>query len=304
MTILLLGANGQIGSSLRSRLGALDKVIVGTRDDVDLSNHDLLLKKLKMYNPQIVVNAAAYTGVNKAEEEQEEVFSINVRAVQCIAEWANENQALLVHYSSDYVFDGTKPEPYVETDRANPVSVYGKSKIAADQVIASSGCLHLIYRTSWVYDNKGRNFAENILHLARQRDTLKIIGDTSGSPTHAGLIADVTIYCLRFYLNSSKGEREKLSGLYHLTAGGWTSWYGFAMYLIAGAIRGGATLACSQESIISVLSSEYNEGAARPLNSILSCEKIKQTFGVNLPVWEVYADKFLKDWIAGRVNAA
>ena len=304
MKILLLGANGQIGSSLRSRLAALGKVIAGTREDIDLSNHDLLLKKIKMYKPQIVVNAAAYTAVNQAEEKQEEVFSINVGAVQCIAEWAKENQSLFIHYSSDYVFDGKNPKPYVETDQANPLSVYGKSKMAGEQAIALSGCLHLIYRTSWVYNNNGRNFAEKILHLAGQRDTLKIIGDVSGTPTHADLIADVTIYCLRRYMNSPEGERAKLSGLYHLTAGGSTSWYGFAVYLIAGAIRGGAILACAQESIMSVLSSEYNGEAARPLNSILSCEKIKKTFGVNLPVWEVYADKFLKEWIAGRVNAA
>ena len=304
MTILLLGANGQIGSSLSSRLAFLDKVIEATRDDVDLSNHGLLLKRLKMYKPQIVVNAAAYTAVNKAQEEQEEAFLINTGAVQCIAEWAKENQALLIHYSSDYVFDGKNRKPYVETDQANPLSVYGESKIAGDQAIASSGCLHLIFRTSWVYNNNGRNFAENILRLARQRNTLDIIGDARGSPTHADLIADVTFYCLKFYLNSPEDEREKLSGLYHLTAGGSTSWYGFAMYLIAGAIRGGATLSCAQESIFSVPSSEYNQGAARPLNSILSCEKIKQTFGVNMPVWEVHADNFLKDWIEGRVNAA
>ena len=176
--------------------------------------------------------------------------------------------------------------------------------MAGDQAIASSGCLHLIYRTSWVYNNNGRNFAEKILRLARQRNTLKIIGDVSGSPTHADLIADVTIYCLRFYLNSPGDERAKLSGLYHLTPGGSTSWYGFAMYLIAGAINGGATLACAQESIFSVPSSEYNQGAARPINSILSCDKIKRTFGINLPVWEVHADNFLKTWIAGQVNAA
>ncbi len=304
MTILLLGANGQVGSSVRSRLGTLGNVIETNRDNLDLSNHSLLLTKLKTYKPQIVVNAAAYTAVNKAEEEQEEAFSVNVAAVQCIAEWAKENQALLIHYSSDYVFDGKKPKPYLETDQANPLSVYGKSKMAGEHAIASSGCVHLIYRTSWVYSNNGRNFAENILRLARQQNTLKIIGDVSGSPTHADLIADVTIYCLRFYLNSPKDERAKLSGVYHLTAGGSTSWYGFAMYLVAGAIRGGVTLACAEESITSVLSSQYNGGAARPLNSILSCEKIKQTFGVNLPVWEVYADKFLKDWIAGPVNAA
>lgn len=271
MKILLTGKNGQVGWELQRALASLGEVIACDRSELDLANPDKIVALVREAKPQIIVNAAAYTAVDKAESEPEPAHAINARAPGILAEEAKKLGALLVHYSTDYVFDGTKTEPYTEEDAPNPISVYGRSKLAGEQAIQSSGCRHLIFRTSWVYGPRGKNFLLTILRLAKERDELRIVSDQIGAPTTSALIADVTAQILRAF------SPEK-QGLYNLTATGSVSWYGFAQAIVHTA---GLTA-----KVTPIPTSEYPTPARRPSSSLLNTALLRQRFGIALPSWE------------------
>ena len=271
MKILLTGKNGQVGWELQRALASLGEVIACDRSELDLANPDKIVALVREAKPQIIVNAAAYTAVDKAESEPELAHAINARAPGLLAEEAKKLGALLVHYSTDYVFDGTKAEPYTEEDVPNPISVYGRTKLAGEQVIQASGCRHLIFRTSWVYGPRGKNFLLTILRLAKERDELRIVSDQIGAPTTSTLIADVTVQILRAF------SREK-RGLYNLTATGSVSWHGFARAIVR--------TASLHAKVTPIPTSEYPTPARRPSSSLLDTALLRQRFGIALPSWE------------------
>jgi len=230
--------------------------------------------------PQIVVNAAAYTAVDKAESEPELAMLINGLAPGVLAEEAKKIGALLVHYSTDYVYDGTKGEPYVETDPTNPLSAYGRTKLAGDKAIQEVDGHHLIFRLCWVYGARGQNFLRTIMRLARERDPLRVVRDQIGTPTWSRMIAEATALALKQVL--AIGETRGFRGVYHLCASGHTSWYGFAESILGLMPQDGKK--CQQ--VEAITTPEYPTPARRPARSVLSCEKLKRTFGLQLPQWE------------------
>ena len=283
LRVLLTGKTGQVGFELQRSLAAIGQVVAFDRSELDLSSVDAIRARVREVRPQIIVNAAAYTAVDKAEAEPEPAMRINGVAPGIMAEEARRLGAVLVHYSTDYVFDGTKKEPYVEDDPPNPVSGYGRSKLAGEQAIASSGAPHLIFRTSWVYAARGNNFLKTILRLAREREELRIVSDQVGAPTWARLIADVTALALQQDLAlRSNGQFE--SGIFHLTASGETSWHGFATAVVNGARERGANLKC--RTITPITTAEYPLPAARPANSRLSGARLAARYGLDMPGWE------------------
>lgn len=307
MKILLLGANGQVGWELQRSLSPLGGLKICDRQTADLAYPDALQKILRDFAPDIIVNAAAYTAVDKAESEPDKAHKINAEAVALLASEAKALQAWLIHYSTDYVFDGHKSGAYVETDRPNPQSVYGASKLRGEKAILESGCRHLIFRTSWVYARRGNNFAKTMLRLARERDQLKVVADQSGIPTSAELIADVTSLCLYRLRAENAFDRpevaesifsEQVSGIYHLTPGGSTSWHGFATFLIGEALAHGMTLKATPENIQAISTAEYPTPAKRPPNSRLNAQKLSDTFGVYLPPWQTAAKRLVVELMA------
>lgn len=271
MRILLTGKSGQVGWELQRALAPLGEVIACDRSELDLANPDQIVAVARETQPQIIVNAAAYTAVDKTESESELAHAINARAPGILADEAKKLGALLVHYSTDYVFDGTKAWPYTEEDAPNPINVYGRTKLAGEQVIQASGCRHLIFRTSWVYGPRGKNFLLTILRLAKERDELRIVSDQIGAPTTSALIADVTAQILRAF------SPEK-QGLYNLTATGSVSWHGFAQAIVRTA---GLTV-----KVTSIPTSEYPTPARRPSSSLLNTALLRQQFDIVLPSWE------------------
>lgn len=271
--ILIIGSKGQVGWELCRTLSPLGQVIAHDRGTIDLSSQDLHTH-LREIKPDIIVNAAAYTAVDKAESDQDACHSINARAPEILAEEAKKLRALLIHYSTDYVFDGTSKVPYKEDDRTNPQNVYAKTKLAGDQAILASGCSHVILRTSWVYGSRGHNFLLTMLKLAAQRDTLKIIDDQIGAPTWCRLIAESTSQVISRY----QGQ----NGLYNLTSAGNTSWFGFAKAIFdLHSLKKGLKV----PQLINIPTTEYPLPAKRPHNSLLSHEKLQKTFGIRLPDW-------------------
>jgi dTDP-4-dehydrorhamnose reductase len=242
---------------------------------------------------QVIVNAAAYTAVDKAEDaaEQERCMAVNAGAPAALAMVARETGALLVHYSSDYVFEGTGTTPYTEEDSPGAASVYGESKAAGDFAIEVSGCAHLILRTSWVYAARGGNFAKTMLRLAQQRDSLRVVADQIGAPTGAELLADVAAHAIRHTL-----VNPALSGLYHLAAAGETSWHGYAQHVLARAQAHGVSLKVAPEAVEPIATADYPTAAARPLNSRLNTEKLQRTFGLTLPHWTVGVNRVVDEW--------
>jgi len=299
MKILLFGANGQVGYALTKNLGLLGDLVALTRNEIDLTDLSALKDKIFEIKPEIIINAAAYTAVDKAEDEPELAFAVNAHAVEVLATCAKSLGALLVHYSTDYVFDGTKTEAYLEKDTASPISVYGKSKLAGEEIIISSGCKHFIFRTSWVYSDRGHNFAKTILKLTKERDIIKIVNDQFGSPTNAELIAEKTVNCLKQYSSLDLEKQSEICGLYHLTANGKTSWHGFATYLIECTKKLKQSELCFSVDILPISTSEFGAKAHRPKNSCLCCDKIENIFGCNLPDWQIHVEKFIKNWIGG-----
>ncbi len=283
MKILLLGKDGQIGSRLRDSLASIGNILAFGRNELDLENPSGLQRELEAARPDIIVNAAAYTDVERAEMEPGRARAVNCDAVALMANYAAQNGAGLVHYSTDYVFDGKKDTPYVEQDIAAPLNVYGATKRDGETAVRSARCRHLILRTSWIYSSGGRNFARTILRLAHEHDTMQVIDDQIGSPTTARLVADVTTDILKRL--PYRDWPMDLDGTFHVTASGDTSWYGFARLLVEEGHRTGMKLRCWPEGITAVKSREYKTAAARPLNSRLSTERILRVFGVQLPLW-------------------
>ncbi|WLH34080.1 dTDP-4-dehydrorhamnose reductase [Pseudomonas sp. FP2196] len=293
MKILLLGKNGQVGWELQRSLAPLGELIALDRhaiDDLcgDLSDLDALRATIRRVRPDIIVNAAAYTAVDKAESEPELAERVNAQASRLMAEEVALLGGWLIHYSTDYVFSGQGIVPWQETDAVAPVNQYGVSKLAGEQAIIASGCKHLIFRTSWVYGARGNNFAKTMLRLAKDRDTLSVIADQVGAPTGADLIADVTALAIRQVL-----QQPELSGLYHLASGGEVSWHGYASHVIAFAQNNGEQLAV--ETVNPIDTTAYPTPARRPLNSRLNTQKLRDNFSLHLPDWQSGVTRMLRE---------
>jgi dTDP-4-dehydrorhamnose reductase len=299
--ILLTGKNGQVGFELSHALAREYELVSTARHELDLADAHAIRRWVREIKPDLVINAAAYTAVDRAEDEPELAFSINHAAPAVLAEASRDIGALLIHYSTDYVFDGTKSEPYVETDAPHPLGIYGRSKLEGERAITQSGAKHWIIRTSWVYGVQGSNFPKTILRLAKERDSLKVVADQFGAPTSAALIAEVTA---RMVQRLTLQEMPPLpSGCFHLTAGGATSWFEYARYLLNAAARAGIRTRLSPECIEPVTSEAYGAKAPRPRNSQLNTRRIEQTFGISLPPWQDGVDDFLKHLDKGSRDA-
>lgn len=285
MKILLLGTNGQLGWELQRSLASLGQVKACGRKQADLENLENLQTTIRDYSPDLIVNAAAYTAVDKAESEPEQACRVNAVAVELLAVEAKRLDALLIHYSTDYIFDGKKPAPYIETDHPNALNIYGKTKLQGEQAILQSGCKHLIFRTSWVYASRGANFIKTMIRLAKEKDELSVVADQVGAPTHADLIADVTALILSQYQNVSEKEVSRLHGIYHLTAAGETSWFDYARYIFQLAEQNGLALQVKETQVKPITSEAYPVPAERPENSRLNCKKLEHTFNLRLPDW-------------------
>ncbi len=293
MKILLLGKNGQVGWELQRSLSVLgDLVALDRHSDPcgDLGQPQGLAETVRALRPDVIVNAAAHTAVDKAESEADLVRTLNATAPAALAQAAAETGAWLVHYSTDYVFDGSGTRPWQEGDATGPLGVYGQTKREGERAIAASGCRHLIFRTSWVYAARGGNFARTMLRLAQERERLTVIDDQRGAPTGADLIADVTAHAIRAAM-----PRPELSGLYHLVAGGETSWHGYASHAIARARALRPELAWKVGEIAPVPTSAFPTFAKRPLNSRLDTRKLQQAFGLTLPHWQQGVDRLLAE---------
>lgn len=281
---LVTGSNGQVGFELRRSLAPLGEVIALDRAACDLTLPDALRQLVREHRPDVIVNSAAYTAVDKAESDADTAFAVNGTAVGVLAEEARALGSLLVHYSTDYVFDGTKASPYIESDTANPQCVYGKSKLAGEQAIAASGAAALVLRTCWVAGAHGGNFAKTILKLGRERESLRVIADQFGAPTSAALIADVTAQIIaRSWLTANRAVFP--GGTYHLVADGETSWHGYATELLGYAAARGVELKVDPKAVAAIPATEYPLPAPRPANSRLDTSKLRETFGIHLPDW-------------------
>ena len=279
--ILLLGKDGQVGWELQRALAPLGLLTSLNRGECDLADPAQVQAALEQHEPEVIVNAAAYTAVDQAETDQALARRINVDAVAELAIYAREMGSLLVHYSTDYVFDGTKPDAYVEDDITHPLSVYGQTKLDGEHKIRDALCRHLIFRTSWVYAARGGNFAKTMLRLAQERTALNVIDDQVGAPTSAELIADVTAHALRDVLSG-----RAPGGTYHLAAAGETSWYGYASLVIERARAHGLPLALAADGLKPIPASEYPLPARRPQNSRLNTQLLERSFALKLPQWE------------------
>ena len=276
MRILLTGASGQVGYELRRTLQGLGEVIAPTRAELDLSDLERVREAVRTIKPQLIVNPAAYTAVDRAETEPELAFRINAEAPAVLAREARALGAALVHYSTDYVFDGTKDAPYVEDDTPAPLNVYGRSKLAGEQAIAAAGIPHLILRTSWVYGLRGKNFLLTMLKLARERGQVRVVADQFGAPTWSRTVAEISAQMLAQAVSSGPAWWNEYTGTWHLASGGQTSWHGFAT-----AIMEAAGIDCDVQPIST---SEYPTAAQRPLNSVLCCDKLAAFFP-GIPDW-------------------
>ncbi len=298
--VVLTGVNGQVGYVLKQKLEQDNQLILFslTREQLDLSNQNEIRRIIREIKPDIIINPAAYTAVDKAESEPDLAFAINAEAPRVLAEEAAKLNGLLVHYSTDYVFDGSKLSPYVEEDETNPLGVYGKSKLAGEQAIRDVGAAHLIFRTSWVYGAYGKNFFNTILRLASEHASLRIVGDQFGAPTSSLSIADATIHVLN---RMDAPNQANLFGLYHMTNTGKTSWYGFANEIVVQYAQLAKSntlppLKAGASNIASITTAEYPTPAIRPKNSSLDLSKLNQTFGIQLPPWQ--------DALADIINVA
>jgi dTDP-4-dehydrorhamnose reductase len=284
MKILLTGATGQVGWELARALLPLGEVIAVNRNEANLAELKSLRTIIQQHKPDVIVNPAAYTAVDKAETEQELAFLINAEAPGVLAEEAKKIDALLVHYSTDYVFDGTKSTPYTEDDSTNPVNVYGQSKLAGEQAIQAVAGDYLILRTSWVYASRGNNFLKTILRLAAEREELKIVVDQIGSPTWARLIAETTAHIVRQVMLERQAN-SFTSSVYHLTSTGDTSWHGFAQKIVD-IVREQGKVALKNRAIHPIPTTDYPLPAKRPANSRLATNRLEQQFGLTMPSWD------------------
>jgi dTDP-4-dehydrorhamnose reductase len=281
LSILLLGKNGQLGSAFMRRLAENPELVALDRSGMgDLSNPTQLLKYIITTRPNVIINAAAYTAVDSAEDRPELAFQINALAPGSIAQAAQDVGALLVHFSSDYVYDGSGDKPWKETDLADPINVYGQSKLAGDRAIMESGCRHFIFRTSWVFSAIGQNFLNTMLRLAREREELRVVDDQIGAPTSVELLVEVALQAIEM-----EKQDRLLGGLYHLAAAGEASWFDYATFAIETAKEAG--LKTITKNIIPVHSSEFASKARRPMNSRLDTGKLISSLGIAMPSWHV-----------------
>ena len=296
--LLLLGANGQLGTELHRSLAPLGDVVSATQagmlgdaacETADFGRPDSLTELVDRIAPDVVVNAAAHTAVDRAEQESDLAFRINAEAPSALARACQRRDALLVHYSTDYVFDGHGTRPYREDDETAPNSVYGASKRAGEQGVQASGCRHLIFRTAWVYAAHSSNFLRTMLRVGAERQELRVVADQVGTPTPAALIAETTAQVLR--------QAPRTSGLWHLTASGQTSWHGFAEAIFAGAVARG--LLPHAPRVTAITTADYPTPAARPVYSVLDCSALQREFGIVLPDWREGLDRVL-DELQGR----
>jgi dTDP-4-dehydrorhamnose reductase len=292
----LLGANGQVGHALQTTLKPLGEVVCCTREQLDLSTLasqpdalDMLVQRVK---PSIIVNASAYTAVDRAEAEPETAALLNAQAPGLLGAAAQAVGACVVHYSTDYVFDGKKAGTYTETDQTNPLSVYGRSKLDGERLLSQSCSRSIVLRTSWVVGAVGGNFLKTMLKFAQERDALRIVSDQQGAPTSANLLAQTTAEILRTM--ADQPATDPRWGVYNLVAAGQTNWHAYASYVIAQARALGWPIKIKDEAITPILTAEYPVAATRPLNSVLDTSKIRKTFGVNLPDWRVGVDQVLQ----------
>lgn len=285
MKILLFGRNGQIGWELNRSLLPLGEIAALGREDADLSNPESLREIVQTIKPDVIINAAAYTAVDKAEEEEELASVVNGVAPGILAQEAKKINALLVHYSTDYVFDGTKGRPYVETDQPNPINAYGRTKLAGEQAIQSSGCEYLIIRTAWVYSARGSNFLLTILRLASQKQELSIVDDQIGAPTWARNIADITASVV-LASNKQRLKGGFLSGIYNVASAGVISWFDFARAIVEIATTQGACGGLLVDQVNPISTENYPTAAKRPLYSVLSTDKIQSHFGFSSIEWK------------------
>ncbi len=288
MTVLLLGKNGQLGRGLQRTLLSFGNLVAVARDELDLDKPEAIAERLDAVRPDIIVNAAAYTQVDLAETNADAAFRANHQAVKMLADYARGSDALLVHYSTDYVFDGRQETPYRESDETHPLNVYGLSKRAGELAIAESGCRHLLFRTSWVVSADGTNFVKTILRLARERPNLRIVADQFGAPTAVELLADVTALGIAAHRHGWISD-----GTYHLTASGRTSWHGLARHIVQRAIEIGFVSAVAPADIEAITTEEFPRPAARPRNSSLNTDALSSALGLTLPEWTVHVDRVL-----------
>jgi len=284
--ILLTGKNGQVGWELQRTLACLGDVVAVGHREMDLADPDSVRSVIREVRPDLIVNAAAYTAVDKAESESDLAMAINGVAPGIMAEEAKRLNAVMVHYSTDYVFDGAKKHPYVEEDIPNPLNVYGKTKLAGEQAIQATDVPHMILRTSWVYSARGKNFLLTILRLARERNELKIVNDQVGAPTWGRTLAEVTSQIVAQHFSPLCRYAASISddgGVYHAVSGGSTSWHGFAGKILEWAFQ---DVAHTPPTLIPIPTSEYPLPAKRPWNSCLSNEKLTRTYGLVFPSWE------------------
>jgi dTDP-4-dehydrorhamnose reductase len=296
MKILLLGKNGQVGWELQRSLAPLGEVLALDRHSKqycgDLSKPEQLAQTVLVYKPDFIVNAAAHTAVDKAESEPELAKVLNADAPAALAKAAAQVGAWLVHYSTDYVFDGRGSHARQEGESTGPLSVYGQTKLDGEKAIVASGCKYLIFRTSWVYAARGGNFAKTMLRLAQERDKLTVINDQHGAPTGADLIADVTAHAMRMVLNT---QNISLRGVYHLVASGETTWHGYANHLIDQSKRLSPALNWKVAEVAAVPTSAFPTPATRPLNSRLCTTKLQQAFCLVLPPWQQGVERMLAE---------
>jgi dTDP-4-dehydrorhamnose reductase len=285
--VLIFGGAGQLGLELQRSFAGKDPLVAVDRAVADLAVPDQIRAIVRRVQPTVIVNAAAYTAVDRAESEPELAMAINARAPGILAEEARALNALFVHYSTDYVFDGDKPDLWTESDVAHPLNAYGASKLAGEEAVQRSGCRHLIFRTSWVYGPHGKNFLLTMLRLGREWDRLTVVDDQVGAPTTSLELARATKTIVDAVLQGRSGEREECSGLYHMTCAGSVSWCGFARAIFE---RAGKLLDGRRPQVVPIPTSEYPTPAKRPRNSVLSNARLQERFGVVLAPWEQALD--------------
>ena len=294
MKILLFGKNGQVGWELQRSLAPLGALIaLGTNSQDlcgDFTNPEEIAQTVRAVEPDVIVNAAAYTAVDKAESERDLAHLINAQTPGVLAREAEKRGAWLVHYSTDYVFDGSGDKPWLETDEPNPLNVYGQTKLEGEKAIQASGCRHLIFRSSWIYAARGNNFAKTIIRLAQERDSLSVVNDQIGAPTGADLLADITAHTLR-----TAQKQPEIGGLYHLAADGKTSWYDYARFVLDFAHQMGVEMKVGSDKVFPIASHDFPAPAKRPHNSRLDQSKFQQTFDLHPPDWRGGVERILSE---------
>lgn len=294
--IVILGPNGQVGWELRRSLAPLAPVVpLDRKAGGDLAHTAHLLSTLHALQPCAVVNAAAYTAVDKAETDVDAARLINATAVGGLARYCAESGIPLVHYSTDYVFDGSGEQPWREDAPIAPLSVYGGTKAEGEALIRDSGAHHLILRTSWVYARRGGNFARTMLRLAQERDSLRVVADQVGAPTSAALVADVTAHALRSLL--AWPHEESVKGTFHLAAAGTCSWHDYAVHVLSAARQMGAHLRCQPGQVQAIDTTSYPTPAIRPMNSRLDTTRLQDTFGLRMPPWQDGVSRVVSEWL-------